>query len=383
MKDQYIFVVLADIHIGQYDPAEHYAKELVHILNEINSMKNIDTIFIAGDYFHAAYSLESQETKYGLFFIMQIVEICKSHNAKLRIIKGTKSHDNNQLESFNFISELIDYRYIESVTDELLYPNCKVLYVPEEYITDKYEYYKEYMNKEKEYDLVIFHGLFETAIPIIKESTSEIHLPKAPVFLINDFKNCCKGLCIGGHIHKHMKIDDYIYYVGSLSRSAHGEETDKGYCVLGYDTTSSNSILHFKNNKYAKVYKVFKINDSFKDMDVKTMIKNIEIIKEKFNCDYLRIDIDQDVKDDTFQANLLLLREYYQNNKSISIRLNVQKKRIQELKDEEEDIDKISEEYKFLLDGTPLNEQMVQFAKLSFDRSITKEDVDKYINNEE
>ena len=113
------------------------------------------------------------------------------------------------------------------------------------------------------------------------------------------------------------------------------------------------------------------------------MINNIEIIKEKFNCDYLRIDIDQDVKDDTFQANLLLLREYYQNNKSISIRLNVQKKRIQELKDEEEDIDKISEEYKFLLDGTPLNEQMVQFAKLSFDRSITKEDVDKYINNEE
>mgnify|MGYP000850065079 CR=1 FL=1 len=137
MKDQYIFVVLADIHIGQYDPAEHYAKELSHILNEINNMKNIDTIFIAGDYFHAAYSLESQETKYGLFFIMQIVEICKSHNAKLRIIKGTKSHDNNQLESFNFISELIDYRYIETVTDELLYPNCKVLYVPEEYITDK------------------------------------------------------------------------------------------------------------------------------------------------------------------------------------------------------------------------------------------------------
>ena len=63
--------------------------------------------------------------------------------------------------------------------------------------------------------------------------------------------------------------------------------------------------------------------------------------------------------------------------------LQRQKKRIQELKDEEEDIDKISEEYKFLLDGTPLNEQMVQFAKLSFDRSITKEDVDKYINNEE
>ena len=86
MKDQYIFVVLADIHIGQYDPAEHYAKELSHILTEINSMKNIDTIFIAGDYFHAAYSLESQETKYGLFFIMQIVEICKSHNAKLTII---------------------------------------------------------------------------------------------------------------------------------------------------------------------------------------------------------------------------------------------------------------------------------------------------------
>jgi len=41
MKDQYIFVVLADIHIGQYDPAEHYAKELVHILNEINSIFDI------------------------------------------------------------------------------------------------------------------------------------------------------------------------------------------------------------------------------------------------------------------------------------------------------------------------------------------------------
>ena len=382
MKEFYNFIVLADIHIGQYDIAEHYNRELKQIIDEISKYEIIDCIFIAGDYFHASYSIESEEAKYGLYFMMKIVDICKQKNSKLRIIKGTKSHDNNQLEVFNFIQNEIDYRYFDTVSEELLFPNLKILYVPEEYITNKKEYYKDYFSKEKEYDIILFHGLFENAIPVIKEMTSEIHLPKAPIFTTQEMKKCCKGVCIGGHIHNHMKLDDFVYYTGSLSRSAHGEEKDKGYCVVNYDANTSQYILNFKENKYVKIYKVLKVGNAFEDLSVDDMIKYIEEYKNRLKCDFLRVDLDQNVTNDKSQANLSLLREYYFNNKNISIRLNLHKKRIQELKEDEDEIDKITEEYKFLIDGTPLEEQFVQFAHTAFQRDIRKDEVKHYLEEE-
>ncbi|MGL5749783.1 MAG: hypothetical protein ACRCXT_04600 [Paraclostridium sp.] len=380
MKESYISVFISDLHIAKYNAPEFYHREIEPNLEVISKMPVIDIIFIPGDFYDRSYSVGSIENKYGLITMSKIVAIASEKNAKIRILEGTKGHDNRQCESFEFIARenRVDYKYISNVQEELLFPNLKVLYVPEEYIDDKDEYYKEYFSKEDEYDMIIFHGMFDKAIPFMKACESEIHVPKAPIFKTEDIKKCCKGLCIGGHVHKHMIIDDLIYYVGSFSRASHGEEEDKGYCVVGYDTKTNKYIINFIKNEYTRVYKSIKVAKAFNKLPVEEMISHIDSIKDNMKADFLRVDIDNDSTDDKCQANMTLLREHYQNKKGISIKVNLNRKRIDEIKDEEELDNELETKYSFLFDGTPIEQQFMKYAKLVFDAELDENDIKKF-----
>ena len=55
----------------------------------------------------------------------------------------------------------MDIKVIKYASDEELLPNLHILYLPEEHILDKNEYYKEYFKEDKKYDYVFGHGVIE------------------------------------------------------------------------------------------------------------------------------------------------------------------------------------------------------------------------------
>ena len=52
---------------------------------------------------------------------------------KIRIIQGTESHDNNQLEILDILAKnkQLDFKIFYEVAEEELFPDFNVLYVPE------------------------------------------------------------------------------------------------------------------------------------------------------------------------------------------------------------------------------------------------------------
>ena len=58
---------------------------------------------------------------------------------------GTRSHDKDQLEIFEiekkYLEDDIDMKIFRTVSSEKIFDDLEVLYVPEEYVSDKDEYY--------------------------------------------------------------------------------------------------------------------------------------------------------------------------------------------------------------------------------------------------
>lgn len=380
----YNFIVLADIHNGIYSPSMYYNNEIKPILDKIENMEcKIDAVFIAGDLNEKNFPLGSPEAKYMMIIISRLCNISRNKGTKIRIIKGTRYHDGDQLEALRFLEldKDIDFKIIDSVEEESLFTDIKVLYVPEEYIECKKEYYGKYFDKEKYYDLIIFHGLFEKAAHYIKEHDSESHIAKAPVFTTADISKCLKGMCIGGHIHKHMVIDEQICYVGSTSRNGHGEEEEKGYVNLIYDSDTNNSIIKFVKNENARSFVTVKMIPYFSNMEIDACIKDIEEVKNSLKCDYLRIDMMSDEHlTDKGKSNLALLRDHYRRNKFINIRTLEKKKKISEIMDEDDEDDS-SLKFNYLFDGTPIEVQIQKFAKDVHNSELSIDQIKSELNN--
>ena len=68
---------------------------------------------------------------------------------KIRFIYGTESHECGSYRLFNYHlnNDHVDLKVITTVTEEELFPNINVLYIPEEYVDSKEDHYKEYFDK--------------------------------------------------------------------------------------------------------------------------------------------------------------------------------------------------------------------------------------------
>ena len=101
MRDFKIFVCLADLHIGNKNvPAKEMKRQLKeHFFKEVKKYKYLDGIFILGDILHTIVSLNSEYSEVYLWFIDQVYKLARKKNSTVIIIKGTQSHDNDQLKT--------------------------------------------------------------------------------------------------------------------------------------------------------------------------------------------------------------------------------------------------------------------------------------------
>lgn len=370
----YVGVVIADVHGGAFK-----AEDLMYELDEslikyLKSLKILDFVVIAGDLFDNKLSLNSSHTKYLFVFLKKLMEICLKHNAKLRIIKGTEFHDNKQLDILKFLGNTnCDIKIFETVAEEELFEDFNVLYVPEEYITDKDEYYKEYFSESDKYDMIFGHGLLAEVAFVAKMQESEVTMSKAPIFKSDTLLDICKGPIFFGHVHKSQCIKNRIFYVGSFSRWIFGEEEPKGFFTVGYTPNTSNYDIEFIENKHAKKYDTMIIdyNSAFYRNDENQQIDYIINLVNNIKVDRLRIifNIPEDYPNPTLLTNLI--NDIFAKYKHIKIIINNNSKDKIKKREMENKIKTLLSTYDFIFDkAVPTEEKLSKFIKIKFNKNI-------------
>lgn len=373
----YKLLVIGDIHFGYY-PAELLYKEFKLVINNIT--KDIDVVFIAGDYFDTKLSLSSKHSIYAIKTFCDILDKCEQTNTKLRMIRGTASHDpENQLVNLSSIakSSKVDFKLYLTVGEEELFPDFNVLYVPEEYMENKDEYYKEFFNKK--YQCIIGHGMFEETNYVTNKT---LNMKKYPVFNSAFIEKICDGPIIFGHIHKSQKIRNRIMYTGSFTRSRYGEEEDKGFVISTYETENNSTDFKFIVNDKATKFDTVSILDTSEIFSL-LLNEQIQFIKEMISTykkDKLRIKINIPKTYDNTKVFIDSVTTVFGNMENVDIVIldNTKEETKQKTK---EIVDKLMLKYNFIFDKSiSYEEKIQQFIYNKKGEKIDLENIRKIIN---
>lgn len=348
---------IADIHWGALP-----AKKLFHELKEtfIKELKNkkesIDMIVFLGDYFDRKIPLTESHSIMAIKFLNSVCRFCKKYNIAIRVIKGTKTHDFNQLDNFKYLeSQYSNFKIINTVTEEK-FNDTNILYIPEEYMNDQDKFYEEFLQENKIYDFIFGHGTWDVFAFENQKQESERNIKGSPVLKYNEWESHVTQNIIFGHIHTHNRHKK-LYYVGSYSRWIYGEEKPKGFIYINSQENSIN--IEFIENKLADQYNTVSIKEISNNNDIKDIIKDIEKLQENKNKNYkIRINKEQLSLND---LNILKEAVGVDSNIKIEYRMNI--------KDEIQP----TEEYSFL--GNDIDENIQNYIKEKNKKTIPLETI--------
>ena len=363
------FLVVGDIHFGYYPPELLY-KEFQLILHTIED-NAIDCVVIAGDYYDTKLSMASAHSVYSVKAFSDLIKSCEEKGIKVRQIKGTNSHDpENQLKNLAQIanSSRCDYKLILTVDEEELFPGMNVLYIPEEYMEDSKEYYKEYFSKK--YQLVFGHGMFEETNFSTKQHTG---MKKYPIFNSKEMEEICEGPIVFGHIHTAQRIRDRIQYTGSLVRSKFGEEEAKGFYIVDFDEETKETDFTFIENELTMKYDTIEIkpdNCVFSYM-VNEQINYFKNLVKNYCRDYLRIKIytpEDMINSATFVDSMNVV---FNDMKNVKLQI-IENSKLKLDKELKEKVSLLMDKYNFIFDkSVGYDEKIQEYIKLKTGKEIS------------
>jgi hypothetical protein len=215
----------ADLHIGVPNTS---SQEICSCLEEM--ITSSDKVVLAGDTLNSKNQTTSDNVTILLDIFDYITPMIASANKSIDIIYGTNSHDSYpQLQILNPYTKRMKLRIISKVT-EMRCGNTSILYIPEEIIQDKFEYYKDTLYSGKKYDYIFGHGVILEGMTMVKEN-STTKMRTTPKFRVQELKDAVKYYALFGHYHEQW-FDGNVGYCGSLSRFHHGEPKPKGWWLL-------------------------------------------------------------------------------------------------------------------------------------------------------
>ena len=376
---KYKGVMIADIHFGAL-PVERLYNELEIFLDFIEK-KSLDFIVILGDWFDKKINLNSKDAKYSTVFFERICQICIDNDIKLRIIQGTESHDNSQLEVLEILAKNkpVDFKVFYEAEEEELFPDFNVLYVPEEYINSIDEKYGKYMNKK--YDMIFGHGMIQEVKFAALIQSSETTMKKAPIFKSKMLCDMCYGPIFFGHIHTKDIFNDRLYYVGSYSRWKFGEEEDKGFYYVKYENDTKEFEAKFIVNDKAMKYdtiEIYEKESGFYKLNTENQIKYIQNLIQSFEYDFLRLQfyIPQGYENENLLINMV--NESFGKYKNLKLDFKVNSK-IKSKREVEEKINLLLDKYGFIFDNkldtyTKIN----KFILEKYNKDISVEKIKEY-----
>ena len=376
---KYKFLVTGDVHFGYYPPELLY-KEFNLLLESIDKYEP-DCVVIAGDYYDNKLSMASAHSVYSIKAFSNLIKECEKRNIKVRQIKGTNSHDpDNQLKNLAQIanSSRCDYKLFLTVDEEELFPGFRVLYIPEEYMEDSKEFYKDYFCNK--YQGVFGHGMFE-------ETNFSYHnkfktMKKYPIFNSKEMEEICEGPIVFGHIHTAQRIRSRIQYTGSLVRSRFGEEEAKGIYFVSYDTELNETEFEFIENEITMRYDTIEIkpdNDIFSKL-INEQISYFKKLVNDYKKDYLRIKIN--LPEDFPNATTFIdgINVTFNEMKDVTIMIQDNSK-VRINKEIKEKIDLLVDKYNFIFDKSVGYDIKIQeYIKLKSGKEIPLERIRSMIS---
>lgn len=264
-------IAISDLHVGspRLDPFRFKDNIERYVVSEI-LLGNLSHVFIAGDFFDLLVNMNSSASMVAMSVISMLKEACFLKGIKLRVLRGTFTHDRNQPKHFlvtspeyNDCVKLYDSMSVEYDEDTGMY----FLYIPDNMaVDDIYESVEKMLKDHKidKVDVVIHHGYFKHLLPPgIPEPNGTLDYEK--------FKKFYKGCVLNGHVHT-TSIWNNILSIGSFDRLAYGEEEAKGFYIVSREDNAYK--YHFVENKSATPFWTISLNVFGNDTEA--MVKYID-----------------------------------------------------------------------------------------------------------
>ena len=379
-------LIFADLHIGAMNLTQQYS-EIENVLFASIKKYKPDFIISLGDFFDHKASLNDSLSYYSFLVFTKIISICEEIgiSPKIRFVYGTESHEWKQYKIIETAKTNFDIKVIHYCEEEELFPDFNVLYIPEEHIYNKSEYYEKYLSNAKRYDYIFGHGVIREVMKeaALSSDKDESKRKKVPVFSTGELMYACKGQTYFGHYHINTNMNDEVIYCGSLNRWIFGEEDPKGIYYIEKKNDEYNN--EFIENEYAEIYKTIYFGyDSkiFKDMSllnnklsqIEDMIKNGVINKVRFE-----FNIPPDI--DNPEYIIKIINDKYKFNQNVKINIvngYIDEKR----KKDKEELEQWNVENAPLLDpNKSIEEKISYFISVEYQRDITPEKIKIYLNS--
>ena len=385
---KYNGIFLADLHIGDM-PMQQLEHELKEGLYPYLERKDLDFVIFGGDYFGHRLFLNDENSALAMRVLNEIEKRLKPA-AKIRMIYGTKSHDEDQYDSFSILRDRRDFRIIKHVEEEELFPDLHVLYLPEELLYDTEEYYKDIFAKKDRYNLICGHGIIQEIMQKAAQAVSEKKnvSRRVPVFRSGALESICTGLVLFGHYHVHQVLSDRVIYAGSFSRWKFGEEAPKGFLQITYNTEKERNHRwkwKFIENPFAQTYTTIgfgygdTIFQSTEEMQQK--MDHFESLVKSDQFDHLKLEFNIPEDCENAEYYMEFLKERFKRDPSIKVNITngyIAKRR----EEDKKSIDADYEKYAPLFDpNRELEDQVSFFVDVEYHKEISPKLTALYLYN--
>ena len=216
-------LVTADIHFERLDMSDIDKHKLYFESSIATSLP--DAFIIAGDFCDNRHlRAESINYKQLIEFMTFIYSVCKRHKVPMYILEGTPSHDGKIIKNMCDILAFDNVTYVETASVHNI-GGYSILFLPEQYsssIDEFNKYVREVINESvnvltDKVDICIFHGMFDFAIPYIRQVDSNFNQSRTILINTTDFVSKFVNIVsVGGHMHQHIGYNN-VYYTSRFT----------------------------------------------------------------------------------------------------------------------------------------------------------------------
>lgn len=274
-------ISISDVHLGHSKTlTEDTIKGMREILFKNPKLVDADLLIIGGDWTHTHLSFTDNHTRLIYTFMVVLLEWCRDRKIKVRVLKGTPSHDWDQCEWFVRINQSggigCDLKYFNEVCIERMDDlGIDVLYVPDEWKDGPEDAEKDVIRCMTELgltkvDVSVVHGTFEHHLPEFIKTHKHSN---------RFYAGITRYVVLIGHIHTHsiVSCDNVLLATnGSFDRTAHGEEEPKGLILVEINKISSVRKLTFIENNLSTLFKTIHCHDDNLEASLKHIEKSLE-----------------------------------------------------------------------------------------------------------
>ena len=196
---------------------------------------------------------------------------------------------------------------------------------------------------------------------------SESNDKTSPIFIYDEWKDSF-DMAVFGHIHTRQKYKNKIWYPGSFTRWAHGEEKTKGFLTYEYDLDSKNYNVKFIDNNQARKYTSVDLSKLGTDINALEVEDIVNLANNALDDDNnIRLELNGLTED-----KLIMVKKVLASNDNIKIKVKVQNNDMDE--------DKYAQ-FKYIIERElPLEDTLARYISEKYDKEISLELIKKYLD---